>query len=99
MIGSWVDPKTGDQLLNLLTAPSRGRASTAEPYQGWGPKAQQSGRSDQVRVTLLKQKGSLGKRIGRAAQKNHRATKEPTIIRAALLFYRWGDEGLSHSAA
>lgn len=55
----------------------------------------------QVRVTLLKQKGSLGKRrLGRAAQGNHRATKDPTTIPAAFLFYRWGVRGsatLQHS--
>lgn len=50
----------------MLTAPSRGRASTAEPHQGWGPKT--SSQVGQGRVTLLKQKGSLRKRLGRAAQ-------------------------------
>lgn len=57
----------------MLTAPSR-RASTAEPHQGWGSKA--SSQVGQGRVTLLKQKGSLRKRLGRTAQRNHRA-KDP----------------------
>lgn len=89
-----MDPKKGDQLPTLLTAPSRDRASTAKPCQGWGPKP--SSRAGQVRVTLLGQKGSLGKSaIGRAAPRNHGATNDPTAVPAALFFYRWGNKGFA----
>lgn len=46
-------------------------------------------------MTLLREKGSPGKgRVGRVAQRNHGATKDPVATLAALLFYKWGDEGL-----
>lgn len=66
---AWVlgGPKKGDQLPPAsLTAPSRGRASTARPYQG-----------RPVRVTPLGQKGGPGKGgVCRAAQRSSWETLE-----------------------
>lgn len=74
----------------MLTAPSRGRASTAEPRQGWGPKtSSQAGQGDPSKTEGQSEKKTRQSCSGATEPRTHYDPSSSFVLQMR-------DEGLSH---